>query len=150
MSCNVYQSVKRGIVSKRDVSRIAERMLAGLGRNEADASVHVIGDARMKALNRRYRGVGKTTDVLSFPTETGENDLGDLFISAPQIRRQAKELGIPAKEEFVRMLSHGILHLAGYNHEKKRESEKMFGLQEKLVERLNIVRQRRIRLWRKY
>src|SRR3989338_3163395 len=106
MSCNVYQSVKRGIVSKRDVSRIADRMLAGLGRNEADASVHVIGDARMKALNRRYRGVGKTTDVLSFPTETGGKDLGDLFISSPPIRRQGEELGIPAKEEFVRMLSH--------------------------------------------
>lgn len=138
MSANVYQSVQKGILSKREVASIVGRILAELGRNGADASVHVIGDARMKALNRKYRGVNATTDVLSFPTERDTNDLGDLFISAPQIRRQAKQYGAAAKEEFVRMLAHGVLHLLGHDHQHAREARKMFALQEKLVGRLKI------------
>lgn len=97
----------------------------------------------MRSLNFRYRGKDATTDVLTFPLSEGEDffenslpELGDIFISVPQIRRQARELGINPQEEFVRMLIHGVLHSIGYDHMTKDDAEKMFGLQEKLLSQL--------------
>lgn len=83
----------------------------------------------MKRLNARYRGVDKSTDVLSFPLSDdrlsmiGEKGsgapfpLGDIVICVPKAVLQAKEYGIPFHEETQRLLVHGLLHLAGYDHE---------------------------------
>ncbi len=83
----------------------------------------------MKNLNSRHRGIRKTTDVLSFPSEEG----GDIFICLPQIKRQAKLFSVPWSEEADRMLAHGLLHLFGYNHIRKPEAGRMLAQQEKLV-----------------
>ena len=100
----------------------------------SDVSVHCIGDIKMTRLNKQYRGKAYPTDVLSFPL--GENnDIGDLFLCIPQIIRQAKQFGVSAKEECVRMLSHGTLHLIGYDHMTSEESKKMFDLQENIVKK---------------
>lgn len=102
-------------------------------------SVHVIGDQKMKELNRIYRGKNKTTDVLSFAATEGkwfgkqEEDLGDIFISAAKIRKQAKVWEVSAAEEFTRMLVHGVLHILGYDHIKESEAKIMFGKQEKYL-----------------
>ncbi len=93
----------------------------------------------MKDLNRVHRGKNKTTDVLSFSANEGnwpgkqEEDLGDIFISAAKIRKQAKVWGVSAAEEFTRMLVHGILHILGYDHMKDKEAKIMFGKQEKYL-----------------
>jgi len=83
----------------------------------------------MKRLNAYYRGVDKATDVLSFPLSDGplpvidekqgntSFPLGDIVICVPTARLQAKEYGIPLHEETQRLLVHGLLHLAGYDHE---------------------------------
>ena len=97
--------------------------------------VGIIGEKRIKKLNNIYRGIDKTTDVLSFAWQEeskvqGEY-LGQIFICYPQIQKQAKEYKVTIKEEFTRMLIHGLLHIIGYDHEKKKEAEKMFSLQEK-------------------
>ena len=94
----------------------------------------------MRTLNRVYRKKDYTTDVISFAiTETAfpgvhnAQDLGDIFIATHQINRQARKNGISYKEELIRMLVHGILHLAGYDHIKKKDAKIMLPLQEKLV-----------------
>ncbi|MFA4831419.1 MAG: rRNA maturation RNase YbeY [Patescibacteria group bacterium] len=138
MACNIYQTVKNSILSTRRITNIVESALQKLNFSRACVSVHLIADARMKKLNTKYLAKNSTTDVLSFSTESAagnceECDLGDIFISLPQIRRQAKVFGISEKEEFVRILIHGILHLSGYVHQKRRDSDKMFALQEDLV-----------------
>lgn len=76
----------------------------------------------MKALNTRYRGVTKITDVLSFPqsgkgSPDADGVLGDIVICIPQALRQAREYGIAFHSELLRLLVHGVLHLAGYDHE---------------------------------
>jgi rRNA maturation RNase YbeY len=83
----------------------------------------------MKRLNARYRGVDKSTDVLSFPLSDdrlsviGEKrsdfpfPLGDIVICVPKALLQAKEYCISFHEETQRLLVHGLLHLAGYDHE---------------------------------
>lgn len=82
----------------------------------------------MTALNRQYRGVDRTTDVLSFPQiagnllhpESGIQDvpLGDIVINLHKAKRQAMENGLSLSEELKRLLVHGLLHLVGYDHEK--------------------------------
>lgn len=103
-----------------------------------EVEVNIIGDKEQKDLNFHYRGLNKTTDVLSFAWKEDKvirtNYLGQIYISYPQISRQAKDLGISAKEEFVRMLAHGFLHIIGHDHIEKKEAKVMFGIQEKIVE----------------
>ena len=92
------------------------RQLAPEARSLA---VRLTGAAEVRRLNRRYRGVDTTTDVLSFPGETtpeGQH-LGDIVISVPTARRQAAERGEPLWREIRCLLLHGILHCLGHDHE---------------------------------
>ena len=136
--CNVYKTVNNIGMSKKAIQHIVFFVLDDLGVT-GSVSVNYIGDAKMQTLNKRYRGKNSTTDVLSFAAQEGDDmffpndDLGDIFISVKQIERQAKEYGVPYKEEATRMVVHGVLHLLGYDHIKPRDAKKMFGLQEKFV-----------------
>ena len=79
-------------------------------------TVAVTTDARVRALNRRFRGVSKPTDVLSFPAdEPGE--LGDIVIARGVAARQARDLGHSLATELRVLALHGLLHLLGYDHE---------------------------------
>ena len=95
--------------------------LAGVAPAAARGSltVAVTTDARVRALNRRFRGVDKATDVLSFPAdEPGE--LGDVVIARGVATRQARELGHSLATELKVLTLHGLLHLLGYDHEQDR------------------------------
>lgn len=110
---------------------------------EVTASIHLVGEKMIKKLNKKFLSKDKVTDVLSFPlVERGtrnvgqEGDLGDVFLCVPRIKKQAKECGVSFEEEFCRMLTHGMLHLFGFDHENKKEAKKMFDLQEQIVKKL--------------
>ncbi len=137
MPCYVLQTIDKVGIAKRRVENIVNKVLQSLHHKEAEISVHFVGDKRMRTLNRTYRNKDKTTDVLAFAMQEGDafdnKDWGDIFISIPQIKKQAKENKIKFEEELVRMLVHGILHLAGYDHIKKRDAKVMLPLQEKLL-----------------
>ena len=93
-------------------------------------TVALVSDARMRALNRRFRGVDRVTDVLSFPwkerdprratntLETGSSHLGDIAIATGRASRQAREAGHAKRVELRILVLHGLLHLLGYNHEQ--------------------------------
>jgi probable rRNA maturation factor len=76
-------------------------------------------DTTMRDLNRRFRGQDKPTDVLSFPADTlvQDKEKGDLAISVDAARRQASDQGHSLTAELEILLLHGLLHLAGYDHE---------------------------------
>jgi len=102
----------------------------------------VTSDARVRALNRRFRGKDSATDVLSFPS--GEPDtLGDVVIAAGVAARQAAEAGHSIQAEFRVLALHGLLHLLGYDHEQddgrmarlERRLRRKGGLGEGLIER---------------
>jgi probable rRNA maturation factor len=85
-----------------------------------DGAVTVLlaGDMRLKELNRAWRHKNKPTDVLSFPAgENGEGVAGDLAISVETAARQAAEHGHTLDDELRILVLHGMLHLAGYDHE---------------------------------
>ncbi len=114
------------------------------GQDVADGSsigMMVTGDETVRELNRDYRGIDETTDILSFSFHHegeyhGEDDpgtefrldegfplppdeapdLGELVISYPQALRQAEEAGRPVEQEIAHLVAHGVLHLLGYDH----------------------------------
>ena len=114
----------------------------------------MVSDARVRALNRRYRGVDRPTDVLSFPARdwpqstpssrktpskrasarlanaAGESFLGDIVIARGVARRQAREAGHGEVTEIQVLALHGLLHLLGYDHE--RDSGAMARLERRL------------------
>lgn len=109
---------------------------------QGTVEVVVVGDKAIQDLNRRYRGKNKVTDVLSFAWEEDELApsamLGQVYISYPQIKRQAKSFECTPEEEFIRMLVHGLLHIVGYDHMTQKEADSMFPLQEKIVEKAKL------------
>jgi probable rRNA maturation factor len=111
-----------------------------------EISLLLCDDARITALNAKYRGKNTPTDVLSFPwneedapgfvSDPKERRVsGDIAISLPAMRRNAALFGATENEELKRLLIHGILHVAGMDHGKGR-SGPMLDLQEKLTEQL--------------
>ncbi len=121
----------------------ATKALSILGCADAELSILVAGDMKMRRLNRQWRGIDKTTDVLSFSMLEGEGVsrdgaaplvLGDIIISAPRALAQAVEAGHSLEEEMLFLLVHGILHILGYDHEKgSKEKRRMEKKQKELL-----------------
>lgn len=119
-------------------------------RGAAEVAVAVVGDRKIRSLNRQYRDHDAVTDVLSFGYDEGEGEydvnadadiirqLGDVVICLPQVKRQAKRRGRAVRTEFALMVVHGTLHLLGYDHETMAEERRMFGLQHKVLRRRGV------------
>jgi len=96
----------------------AARAAGAIGKQASSATIAFVSDKTMRQLNRQFRGVNKATDVLSFPTEDGdEKNLGDIAISVDTATTQAKQNGLTLDEEVAQLILHGLLHLSGYDHE---------------------------------
>ena len=132
-------------LGKRDLSRFVASVAEALGLT-GEFSVLLTGDERLRALNLQFRGIDKPTDVLSFPAFPGApegNQGGDLAISLETAAAQARDHGHPLQTEVKVLILHGLLHLAGYDHERdqgqmrRRETRmrKQFDLPAGLVER---------------
>lgn len=123
--------------SAKEINKIFHWIRKHTGIN-GEVELNIVGDKEMKQLNFHYRGFNKPTDVLSFAWKEDRiiktDYLGQIYICYPQILRQSKDLSISPKEEFVRMLAHGFLHIIGHDHGKKKEAEIMFGIQEQVVD----------------
>ncbi len=108
----------------KGVSRAALARFAAQARRSArlDGSVNVVvsDDRELRALNRRYRGKDRATDVLSFPSipSLDGHFAGDVVVSAQTAARNARALGHPVAAELKILILHGMLHLAGYDHER--------------------------------
>lgn len=85
---------------------------------DASATVAFVSDKRIRQLNKQFRGIDKATDVLSFPDDGDDGDyLGDIAISVDTAARQADENGLTFEGEVAQLMLHGLLHLAGHDHE---------------------------------
>ena len=89
----------------------------------------VVGEARSRALNRRYRGQDHATNVLSFPAAalaTGPAQLlGDLVICPQVLRREARAQHKRLQDHWMHLFVHGLLHLTGYDHEADSDAQRM-------------------------
>jgi probable rRNA maturation factor len=125
------QKLRTRSMSPRLVCARADRMLAALGRAEAELSILICNDEVIHRLNRDYRGVDRPTDVLAFPMAEGEGAeispdlLGDVVISLPTAAKQARAAGKTISSEVTMLLAHGLLHLLGYDHRDAAEEREM-------------------------
>jgi rRNA maturation RNase YbeY len=95
--------------------------------------VEVVGQARMRQLNRETRGKDQPTDVLSFELPLSfrsQGLLGQLVICLPVLKAQARQLGHSQAQELQVLLVHGLLHLLGFDHEKSPRAAREMGLLE--------------------
>ena len=137
----------RSDFTKKDLETFLAQARRAVGL-VGSVSVLLTGDAEIQRLNREFRGKNKPTDVLSFPT--GENagrsrTAGDLAISVETAARESQRLGHPIALELKVLLLHGVLHLAGYDHEadsgemarKEETLRRKLGLTQGLIARTN-------------
>ena len=117
--------------------KIIDRTLELEKVTSSNFSIVFIDDKKMHELNKNYRGIDRTTDVLSFAFEDNNKicynirQLGEIYISISKMKKQAKDYGHSEKRELAFLVVHGLLHLLGYDHTLGIEEEKeMFEKQE--------------------
>ncbi|OLB97306.1 MAG: rRNA maturation RNase YbeY [Candidatus Rokubacteria bacterium 13_1_40CM_68_15] len=117
MPCVVVNHHRRRPRAAAGVARAADRALAALGRPGGEVEVLLVDDAEIRRLNETWRGVQRRTDVLAFPMETpGDGALvGQIVISIDTAARQARRVGVPLAVELELLVTHGVLHLVGYD-----------------------------------
>ena len=108
-------------------------------------SVVLTTDENIHEHNREYRSVDRPTDVLSFPADEGDDllappdgFLGDIMISIPRAREQAKALGHSTEREILFLTVHGVLHLLGYDHMRPEDEQTMLPVQRSIVEGIEL------------
>jgi probable rRNA maturation factor len=97
-----------------------------------DTTLRIVGAAEGRSLNQRYRKKPYATNVLSFPYGKGR---GDVVLCHPVIAREARVQGKALAAHYAHLVLHGLLHLRGYEHEKKREAERMARAEIRLLAR---------------
>ena len=106
-----------------------------------EVSICLADDAALRALNSRWRGIDKPTNVLSFPSSSGgrfgeATMLGDIALAYETLAREAENLGVPLADHYRHLIAHGFLHLIGYDHETDAEAERMEALETRILARL--------------
>jgi probable rRNA maturation factor len=128
-------------VDTRNLRRRAQRLMKLLSIEYHELSILLTNDEEMTGLNRGFRHRNRTTDVLAFSQSEGERGdlhpeiLGDVVISLPTAKRQARERKHTLMHELTVLLVHGTLHLLGHEHERadRKTAAAMRREQERLV-----------------
>jgi probable rRNA maturation factor len=136
--------------AQADAEAIVQRAIAAaasfveLPADETEVAVMLTDDARIRDLNREWRGQDKATNVLSFPAAQppGESPqplmLGDIAIAFETTRNEAETEGKPFQNHLSHLAIHGFLHLLGYDHLDDEEAEEMEALEREILAKLGI------------
>jgi probable rRNA maturation factor len=152
-------------IEEKFFQKIAEIVLKVAGvKGETEISLAIVGDGRIRKLNKMYRGKNRVTDVLAFGDKSvipylakafprlkkgediefveapdGVRRLGEVVICYPRAKKQAKRIGHSLEKELTTLLIHGMLHLLGYDHEQGgQEAEEMREMEEKILKACNL------------
>jgi len=148
MAYKINTSVEPHYPLKRSVLVAAAQatLEAARVKGKVELAISVIGDRKMRELNREYRGIAQPTDVLSFPysLQTGKPkefvtppskylNFGDVIISYPQLLERAAKEDTLVDDMARQLVVHGVLHLLGYDHEKPQDAQVMESLEDQIV-----------------
>lgn len=124
-----------GGVDEKFLKRVASMVLVQ-EKNSKKLSLALVGQKKIKELNRKYRKKNRITDVLSFDYQAkgkegdkvffAHGDSGEIVLCLSVIRKNAKEYGLPFKRELARILIHGLLHLSKYGHKEIIKKEEYY------------------------
>ena len=117
-----YAAPRRGVPSAAALRRWA------LAVSPSSITLRIVGEPEGRRLNRAYRKKNRATNVLTFDTR-------DIVLCHPVIRREARAQGKSVAAHYAHLVVHGCLHLRGYDHEKKREAERMERTEARLLRR---------------
>ena len=111
----------RSRLDLRAIRRTVRRAALDQGLRQGTLNLVLTGDDDLRRLNRAHRGIDAPTDVLSFDlregASSGEDPLGEVYISLPYARRRASERRRSLQREVLHLAVHGVLHVAGHDHE---------------------------------
>jgi probable rRNA maturation factor len=134
-----YGARQPWVPGRRQLARWAAASLAPLRRSVV-LSVRVVGSARSRTLNARYRNKDRPTNVLSFGgagrVPDGRLFMGELVICAPVVAQEARVQGKSVESHWAHMTVHGVLHLLGFDHERRAEAAKMEAREIQILDRL--------------
>ena len=132
-----------------EIKNLIEKSIAAVLKVEnlhenVEVSVSFVSDEEIRDLNRDYRGVDKSTDVLSFPMDDefiiDNRILGDVIINTRRVMEQAEELGHSEERELSYLTVHSILHLLGYDHMEDEDKKEMREREKLAMKELSIYR----------
>ncbi len=141
------------------IKKVIEKTIqyAGAGFSPVEVSFTVVDNRRIKYINKKYRKVNRVTDVISFPSapefgasptawqsgipgKSADFDFnsnkvygGDIFVSIEKARSQARKFNHSIKKELTLLCAHGVLHLFGYDHARKKDAVKMRKKEEEVL-----------------
>lgn len=136
----------------KDIQTIGDIFLDEMGlKGDYEISLSLVDDIEIQSLNNQYRGIDRSTDVLSFPMMDADELqnilpdkipllLGDIILSIPTAKEQALEYGHSFKREVCFLICHSLLHLVGYDHMERDERMLMESMQSKIMDRAGIIR----------
>jgi probable rRNA maturation factor len=112
-------------------------------RDGVEVSLLLTSDEELKALNARWRGQDKPTNVLSFPAPPADRlgeagVLGDIALAFETLAYEAEAAGIPFADHYCHLVAHGFLHLIGYDHQTDDKAERMEALEKRILARLGV------------
>jgi probable rRNA maturation factor len=141
-SVSVTREVRSGWAPPLADFRLWADSVLGRSAPKRELSVLLVGERRSRALNARYRGRDRSTNVLSFPapplaTLSG-GALGDLVICPAVLRAEARAQHKDVRSHWAHMVVHGLLHLLGYDHERKRDAQRMERREVRVLRRLGV------------
>ena len=137
MPVHMQTHVRRVTFDQARLDRLARAILSDVREASAELGILLVGDQRMRSLNRQYRGKDRSTDVLAFAMREAPHSsadlLGDVVIAVPTAVRQAKQGQRSLDEELAVLLVHGILHLCGYDHERSEKDARRMQRRERMI-----------------
>ncbi|MCD6424566.1 MAG: rRNA maturation RNase YbeY [Anaerolineales bacterium] len=134
----------RELIADQILKSAAETVLLECGLPDSPSLlIRITDDEELNTLNLKYRGIDKTTDVLSFPADFEDPDLesryvGDVVIAFPRAEEQAQKRGHFVEAELQLLVVHGTLHLLGYDHGDKTEKKEMWSIQSRILKKLGL------------
>ena len=147
MDINVFNETKEKLEEIDELEKLFPFLVNYFKLDNIVCNVIIVDNNKIHEINKEYRNIDRETDVISFALEDDEiiNDspirvLGDIYISIDKAKSQAEEYGHSLKRELCFLMTHGFLHLLGYDHMKKEDEEIMFPLQEKILEEYGVRR----------
>lgn len=144
-----YDDRQDDIEITEEIKNLIEKSISAVLKVEnldenVEVSVSFVGDDEIRDLNREYRGVDKSTDVLSFPMDDefiiDNRILGDVIINTRRVMEQAEELGHSNERELSYLTVHSILHLLGYDHMEDEDKKEMREREKLAMKELSIYR----------
>lgn len=133
------------------INKTIKKITKAINKHELIKGVHyisfiIVDNENIRKINNEYRHIDRATDVITFASiddaldDEIPEELGDIFISWEKVIEQANEYGHSVLREFSFLVTHGLLHSLGYDHQNENDEALMFGIQDEILNKLKITR----------